>query len=280
MPKLKKTYTKKDEIPAEVVGLYQENNGTFALPADFEVEGFVPSSTLDEFRTNNIALGKQLKNFEGIDPEKARQLLVKEQEILDAETKGAEKIKERVDERTKEVVESKNREVQKLQQERDTLRTQLQKAVIDSKALELATPFGLLKDAARNLVLLVNEQWTLDESGQPISLEPGTNQARLDGNGKPMRGTDGLQRFIEKLAKEDAKFLFAPNQGGGAGNEDRGSFRNGDEGEVNPFDPKTYNRTKQGELVNADFPKAKRMAAKFGIDLKPSAIRSAAGAAR
>jgi len=54
--------------------LYIERDGAFVLDA----EGAVEKAKLDEFRVNNVALIKQLddlkKKFEGIDPEKVREL--------------------------------------------------------------------------------------------------------------------------------------------------------------------------------------------------------------
>lgn len=264
---LKRTYDSKDAIPADI---YVEKDGKFTLN-DIELEGYVPKSTVDEFRTNNTTLKRQLESFDGIDPVKARELLAKEQEIRDAETKGAERIEQRVQERTADRLKAWTTAEEKLKGQVASLTDRLHKAVIESKALELATPFGLRKDAASNLVLTVNSVWTLDEHGEPVAYENDGKTVRLDSAGKSMRGLDGLQRYIEKLAKEDARFLFEPNQGGGAQNQGGGRD---DDGEVNPFDPKTLNVTKQGQLINKDFAKAKRMAAKHGIDLKPSSLRA------
>lgn len=277
MPKLKRTYTNKEEIPTEAAGLYIESGGQHVLQHDLEVEGLVPNATLEEFRNTNINLRKDLARFEGVDPDKYKELSSREQQIRDAETKGSERIEERVQERTKAALQQWEKDRAQLTGQVGTLSEKLQKAVIESRALEQATPFGLRKDAARNLILLVNEQWRLDENGEPVCFESDGKTVRLDGSGKPMRGTDGLQRFIERLAREDAKFLFEGNQGGGGQGSGHGGYQN-DDGEINPFDPKTYNRTKQGELVIKDFAKAKRMAARHGIDLKPSSIRMPAGA--
>jgi hypothetical protein len=266
MPKLNRTYDTREAIPADI---YVEKDGKFVLNSDLSVEGYVPSTTLEEFRNNNIKLQKDLAKFEGIDPEKATTLIAKEKEILDAEAKGAERIKERVDERTKDALDKFNKDRERLEGENTKLRSELTRTKIEAKALELATPFGLRKDAAENLRLTVNAQWVLDENGEPIVYEPGTKSAKLDEDGKPMRGTDGLARFIEKLAKEKAKFLFVPNSGGDAHNEGNGERGGGDDGGYNPFDPKIDNRTAQTKLVKTDYPKAVRLAAKFGITLPP-----------
>jgi len=64
----------KDEIPGEFQSLYVERDGAFVL----DVDGVADKSKLDEFRTNNVALLKQLddvkRKFEGIEPERVREL--------------------------------------------------------------------------------------------------------------------------------------------------------------------------------------------------------------
>ena len=71
---LKFQFKSKDEIPAEHLPLYAERDGAWVL----NVEGAADKSKLDEFRTNNVALLKQVdelkKRFEGIDPEQVRTL--------------------------------------------------------------------------------------------------------------------------------------------------------------------------------------------------------------
>jgi len=62
----------KDEIPTELQSLYVEGDGGFVL----DVGGAVDKAKLDEFRTNNITLAKQLaetkRRFEGIESEQVR----------------------------------------------------------------------------------------------------------------------------------------------------------------------------------------------------------------
>src|SRR5207244_7792151 len=71
---LKFKFKTKDEIPAELASHYVERDGGWVLDAD----GAAEKSKLDEFRTNNLALLKQLdeqkKKIEGIDPEAVRKL--------------------------------------------------------------------------------------------------------------------------------------------------------------------------------------------------------------
>src|SRR6266481_1624967 len=71
---LKFKFKSKDEIPAELAAHYVERDGAWMLDAD----GVADKAKLDEFRSNNVALLKQLeeqaKKYEGIDPEEVRKL--------------------------------------------------------------------------------------------------------------------------------------------------------------------------------------------------------------
>jgi len=56
---LKFKYKSKDEVPADHLPFYVERDGAFFLDA----EGAVDKSRVDEFRTNNLALKKQLDDL-------------------------------------------------------------------------------------------------------------------------------------------------------------------------------------------------------------------------
>jgi septum formation inhibitor MinC len=83
---LKYKLNSKSDVPAELQSHYIERDGAFFLDA----EGVADKSKLDEFRTNNVALLKQIDDlktrFAGIDPDQARQL---EQAKRELEEKAA-----------------------------------------------------------------------------------------------------------------------------------------------------------------------------------------------
>src|SRR2546423_14430195 len=114
---LKYKLKSKDEIPAEHQSLYVERDGAFVLHA----EGVADKTKLDEFRTNNLALLKQLddlkRKYEGIDPEQARQL---EQSKRDLEEKAALKAGE-VDKVIASRVQSIKGDLERTTAERDSL---------------------------------------------------------------------------------------------------------------------------------------------------------------
>lgn len=71
---LKATYAKLEEVPEAHRELYVEKDGKFSLAVD----GLVGKDKLDEFRSNNVQLKKQIEDlqskFDGVDPELFREL--------------------------------------------------------------------------------------------------------------------------------------------------------------------------------------------------------------
>ncbi len=78
---LKFKYKSKEEIPAEQTALYAEREGEWVLDCD----GVADKTKLDEFRSNNVALLKQVedlkKRYEGIDPDEVRKLAEQKQRL-------------------------------------------------------------------------------------------------------------------------------------------------------------------------------------------------------
>src|SRR5882762_7614543 len=78
---LKFRYKSKDEVPAEHLSLYVERDGGFVLDA----EGGVEKAKLDEFRTNNVNLQKQLaeltQRFEGIELDQVKALMEEKRKL-------------------------------------------------------------------------------------------------------------------------------------------------------------------------------------------------------
>lgn len=291
MTTLKRSYASQDEVPTN---LFIEQDGKWIWNPDIEIDGMIPSNRLEPFRDSNVKLKQRVEayggtitvdaqgrvtGFGGVDPDKVHDLLGREQELSDGNLTKKSEVNTRVEQRVAEEKQKFEKEKGKLQTQLDATLAKLRKVSVEGKALDLALPLGLRKDAKEALALMVNERWSIDaESGEPVAYEADGKTVRYDGGGNPMRGEAAMKRDIESMAKDRAKFLFEDNQGGGADGSTRGAS-NRDDLEVNPFDPKTFNRTRQTELVKNDFPKAQRMAKKHGIDLKPSSVTSATKAA-
>ncbi len=78
---LKFKYKTKEEVPAEQAALYAEREGEWVLDCD----GVAEKTKLDEFRSSNAALTKQVedlkKRYEGIDPDEVRKLAEEKQRL-------------------------------------------------------------------------------------------------------------------------------------------------------------------------------------------------------
>ena len=140
---LKHKYASLKEIPAEDVRLYVEREGAWVLDAD----GGADKSKLDEFRTNNIALLKELnehkQKFEGIDPEQVRKLAEEKQRLEDEQRVKAGEFDKVLDGRLKTARTEWDKQFSAVTSERDSLVSRLTAIQIEQGITETATKRGL-----------------------------------------------------------------------------------------------------------------------------------------
>jgi len=213
-------YQSKQELPADHQSLYVERDGAFFLDA----EGVVEKSKLDEFRTNNVALLKQIEElkgkYHGIDPDQARQL---EQAKRELEEQAALKAGE-VDKVVASRVQSIKSDLERPTAERDSLNARLAGIQINQGVIVAATKRGLRPTAIADVTL---------RAQRAFKLVGGVPQAQ-DGD-RIRYGKDGvtpmtLDEWIDSLVTE-APHLFEASAGGGA----TGSGAGGLVGAKNPF---------------------------------------------
>src|SRR5437899_1208311 len=166
----------KDEIPAEMAAHYVERDGGWVLDA----EGAAEKSKLDEFRTNNLALLKQIeeqnRKFEGIDPEAVRKLAEEKQRLEDEQRVKAGEFDKVLDGRLKTAKTEWDKQFAAVASERDALSSRLTVVQIDQGVITAATKRGLRATAipditarARNIFKLVNGVATAFEAdGQTV----------------------------------------------------------------------------------------------------------------
>ncbi len=219
---LKYQYKSKDEVPAEHASLYVERDGAFVL----DVEGVVARGRLDEFRENNIRLTNELKRFDGIDAEKAKELLQKQAELEEhnlIKSGDLGKILENKLAPLRADLERERNEKQRLQGQLEsfTLNQALQAAGAKAGLRPSAVPDLLAR--AQGVFKVVN--------GQVASNEPGVT----------------LDVWLEVL-KTEATHLFEQNSGGGAAGNGSGGAGLAN-GKKNPFCRKTWNLTEQSKIT-------------------------------
>ena len=160
---IKLKYSDLKQIPAEDVRLYVERDGAWVLDAEVGAE----KAKLDEFRTNNVALLKELnefkQRFDGINPDEVRKLAEEKQRLEDEQRVKAGEFEKVVETRVKTAVAGLEKKVSTVTADRDALDARLTVIQIDQGVLAAATKRGLRATAlpditarARNTFKLVN----------------------------------------------------------------------------------------------------------------------------
>ena len=152
----------KDEIPAEFQSLYVERDGAFVL----DVDGVADKSKLDEFRTNNVALLKQLddlkKKFEGIDPEKVREIEGEKRKLEEAQALKNGEIEKLVTGRVQAVKAELEKQLGVLTAERDNLNSRLAEIQINQGVILAATKRRLRPKAIPDATLRARSIFKLE----------------------------------------------------------------------------------------------------------------------
>ena len=122
---LKFKFKSKDEIPTEHLGFYIERDGAFLL----DVEGATDKARVDEFRTHNLTLNRQLdeltQKYEGIDPDNVKSLLEEKRRFEDAKHLKEGEVDKLVESRTRSLKSDLEKQVSNLATVRDALNARL-----------------------------------------------------------------------------------------------------------------------------------------------------------
>ena len=199
-----------EDLPEALREFYAEKDGKFQL----SVDGMTSKDKLDEFRTNNVDLLKQLKDMKGkygnIDMEKYQELMLAEQENKDKEMIDAGKIDELLEERTKRMREELQGTNDELTGNNQKLTARLEKLVIDNAARDAAIKAGVVPTAVNDVLSRVRGTFSLD----------GDDAMPKDSEGNVIYGSDGstplsIADWVTGLQKE-APHLFPASSGGGS----------------------------------------------------------------
>lgn len=254
--KIKFSYAKKEDIPAEFVSLYGETKVKNAAGVEetawvLECEGAVALPRFKEFRDNNVRLQAEIKElreqYEGIDdPERARELLVILKDVKDtseaAKILKAGGIEPIIEQRTKAMKAEHQRTLDKLTGERDSYLSRLNDLEISQAAVTEAQKLGLKSAAVLDVTMRAKQVFRIHE-GKVVAFEADGKTVIF---GKA--GTDPLSiaEWVNGLAAS-APHLFEPNSGGGASG---GGTGGSPDPTANPF--LTGNVTEQMKLFRKD----------------------------
>jgi hypothetical protein len=251
---LKFKYNSKDEIPAELVALYAEREGAWQL----DVDGVADKAKLDEFRSNNTALLKQIeeqrKRFEGIDPDEVRKLADEKQRLDEERQLKAGELDKVVENRIKGLKADWDKQVATLTSEREALNARLTAIQIDQGVITAATKRGLRPSALTDITARARSVFKL-VNGAPRAFEADGQTVRYGRDGvTPMT----LEEWVDAQVS-DAPHLFETNAGGGAASN--GSGGAAQRFVKNPFHKESWNLTEQMKLLKSDPQLAARLKA-------------------
>jgi hypothetical protein len=251
---LKFRYNSKDEVPAELVALYAEREGAWQL----DVDGVADKAKLDEFRTNNTALLKQLedhrKRFDGIDPDEVRKLAEQKARLEEERQLKAGELDKVVENRIKGLKAEWDKQVSALTSERESLNARLTAIQIDQGVITAATKRGLRATAIADITSRARSVFKL-VNGAPRAFEADGQTLRYGRDGvTPMT----LEEWVDAQVS-DAPHLFETNAGGGAASN--GSGGAAQRSVKNPFRKESWNLTEQMKLLKSDPQLAARLKA-------------------
>ena len=199
-----------DSIPEALQSAYIEKDGAYHL----DVEGMVDKSKLDDFRSNNVKLLKDLEamqgKFKNVDLDQYNNLLQAHNDGTDKKLLDEGKIEELFEERTKRMREAHNEELGKAQGENDTHRRQLEGLMIDASVRDSATKQGVAPTAMDDVILRAKTIFKLKE-GQATPFDSDGNVVYASGSSEPM----SVDAWVKGLTST-APHLFSPSNGGGS----------------------------------------------------------------
>jgi hypothetical protein len=236
------------EIPVGDERHYVERDGEWVLDA----EGLVEKAKLDEFRTSNVTLKKELEEFkaryDGIDPEEVRRLAEEKRKLeLQAQGHKPEEIEKIVVDRVKGIKADFDKQLGSLTSERDTLTSRLTAIQIDQGVITAATKRGLRPTAIPDITSRARLVFKL-VNGAPRAFENDGTTVRYGRDGvTPMT----LEEWVDAQVA-DAPHLFESNAGGGAAGNGGGAAAGSGRSGKNPFRKETWNLTEQMKLQKSD----------------------------
>lgn len=231
------------EVPEALREHYTQVGDEYVLDADDKDY----KSKIGEFRDNNIDLKRKLedaakteqelsklreavKQFDGVDPEKARAAMEKMQQIEEQKLIEAGQIDQLLAQRTEAMrrdydgkIDAMTKALEDAKASSTSYQSKLEEVVIDNALQMAVSEAGVVrKGAMRDVISRGRDVWRLSEDGNP---QP------LNKEGKVMYGKDAdrpmtMTEWAQGLLK-DAPYLFEGTAGGGAGGSSNESVPEG-----------------------------------------------------
>ena len=181
---------------------------------------------LDEFRSNNVKLMKDMENlttkFEGIDVDAYKDMVSKQEQLNNKKLIDAGKIDELLDEKTKSMREIHNKELDKTNQVNQSLQDQLATLVIDNAVRDSALRAGVVETGMDDILLRSKAIFSLKD-GKAVPTDNAGNTIFGHGTSEPMSVNEWVNAQMDV-----APHLFKSSSGGGSAH---GTRPNGTSGE-------------------------------------------------
>ena len=193
-----------ESIPEELKQFYQEDDGGYIL----SVDDVVPKAKLDEFRTNNRKLHAELDQFKWVDIDEYKEL--KELQTKD-KVKGVVnegEVDTIVNQRVKEMRDTHDEELTKIQQDLDSSRTQLSTLLIDNEVQTVANKHSVKSTAVEDVLLRAKRTFKINDG--KVEAYDNNGETIFNKKGEPLT----ISEWIGKLEK-DAPHLFQESTGAG-----------------------------------------------------------------
>jgi hypothetical protein len=195
-------------VPEALHAEYHQRDGKYHLT----VEGMVSKDRLSEFRENNVTLKRQLdelsSRFDGIDPEKYRELSDRAQRDRDKKLIDAGKMEELVAERVSAMKDGYEKQIASFSEREKTVTKQLEGLLIDTAIRDAAAKSGVRPTAIEDVLLRGRTLFQLQD-GKAVPMA----------DGKPVYGKSGdpmqINEWVSGLT-DQAPHLFESSQGGGS----------------------------------------------------------------
>lgn len=169
---------------------------------------------LDEFRSNNVKLMKEMETlaskFEGIDVDTYKEMSAKQEQMRSKKLIDAGKIDELLEEKTKQMREVHNKELNKTTEVNQSLQDQLAKLVIDNAVRDSATKAGVVDTGMDDILLRSKSVFSLVE-GKAVPTDAQGNTIFGHGTSEPMSVKEWVNAQMDV-----APHLFKSSSGGGS----------------------------------------------------------------
>ena len=214
------------DLSDDVKALYTEQEDeTFILTG---IEGIVPKTKLDEFRTNNIELKNTLDTFKDIDPVKHAEMVTEIDELkirLNNSDFDDDAIKKIVEKRVQTMQDEMLVKEQNMKNTIGTQARQIETMVIDGQVKSAALEHGIAENAMDDVTLRAKSVFRMEE-GKAVGYN-GENKI-YDDTGVELQNINGWVKGLEKTAAH----LFKASQSSNINNGDNTAL--GDVSKMSP----------------------------------------------